>query len=190
MAAGTYRVEKVDNLPALPTTADTIFLLKSATTGFFDFYLSSADGSAYRHTITRDEVQGLISSQLAAAQNSFVVADIAARNALAPTHVTMAFVIDASAAPEVTAGSAQFIYNPTTTTWYLVAEYESQIGPNVDWSIISGGPSSTPSLIDDAVTKRHTHANKTDLDRLAVNASGHPTVDGNPVLPWMSRKDW
>lgn len=188
--AATFKVRKVNLLPALPVEPNTMFLVKSATSGFMDFYLSNSDGTSYLHTITRDEVMNAISNQLAAAQNSFVVADITARNALAPTIVTMAYVIDASADPMVTSGAAQYIYNPNTTQWYLVAEYESQIGPNITWASITDKPTSSVASIDQAVTNSHTHANKASLDRLGINISNHPTVDGNPVLPWMSAVEW
>jgi hypothetical protein len=102
----------------------------------------------------------------------------------------MAYVIDASADPMVTSGAAQYIYNPNTTQWYLVAEYESQIGPSITWASITDKPTSSVASIDQAVTNSHTHANKASLDRLGINISNHPTVDGNPVLPWMSAVEW
>lgn len=190
MAGETYQVAKVNALPALPTTPDTVYLVKSATSGFLDFYVSDSTGTSYRHTITRDEVMSAIASQLGAAQNSFIVADIAARNALAPTIVTMAYVIDASADPDVTAGSAQYIFNPANTTWLLVAEYESQIGPNISWSIIVGGPSSSVADIDDAVAKKHAHANIASLNRLGVDVNGIVTVDGAVIKTPLVQAQW
>jgi hypothetical protein len=49
----------------------------------------------------------------------------------------------------------------------------------LQWSDILGKPTSSVADIDDAVTKRHTHSNKTQLDLISENGtSGNLEYDG------------
>lgn len=54
---------------------------------------------------------------------------------------------------------------------------------NVDYSEISNKPSSSVANIDDAANKRHTHSNKSNLDRIGIDANGDLTIDGVPYVP-------
>lgn len=48
----------------------------------------------------------------------------------------------------------------------------------VDYSELSNAPTSSVADIDDAVQKRHSHANKSEIDRIGIDANGNITVDG------------
>ncbi len=119
-----------------------------------------------------------------------IVADIAARDALfaAATENTLALVIDASADPTVTAGSALYAYDFGTTTVYKMAEYES-MDLVIQWASIQGRPSSSVAQIDDAVGKAHQHANKTVLDKF-TEASGELLYGGEGIATSWATKDW
>lgn len=49
---------------------------------------------------------------------------------------------------------------------------------DTDYNNIINKPMSTTIAIDNAVTNSHTHANKSDLDRLGINMSDRLTIDG------------
>ncbi|HLT41950.1 MAG TPA: hypothetical protein VKZ95_04530 [Sphingobacteriaceae bacterium] len=49
--------------------------------------------------------------------------------------------------------------------WVIMADAD-WANVSLDWANINGKPSSTPANIDDAVTKRHEHANKSVLDKI------------------------
>ena len=49
---------------------------------------------------------------------------------------------------------------------------------SVDWSAIDNGPSSTPAEIDSAVGEEHTHANKTEIDKVTIG--DHDIKTDNP----------
>lgn len=120
-----------------------------------------------------------------------VVADIQARDALDPATLyesLFIYVLDASADTDVTSGAALYIYaedtaSPGTYKWYKVAETES-LDVQLQWSDILGKPTSSVADIDDAVTKRHTHSNKTQLDLISENGtSGNLEYDGQEYTP-------
>lgn len=122
-------------------------------------------------------INALIDQALAnwsgAASTVSIVADIAARDALIATldANAMILVVDASADPTVTQGSALYAYAADTDTTYKIAEYES-MDVVLNWSDIVGGPTSTPVQIDNAVSLAHSHANKATLDKLGEDAEG------------------
>lgn len=106
-----------------------------------------------------------------------VVADIAARDALPDKKSGLdVWVRDATADPTVDAGAARYLYDGAA--WIKTAETES-MDLVLDWALIQNKPSSTVADIDDAVAKRHEHANKTDvLDKLSKDADGNLLFDG------------
>lgn len=107
---------------------------------------------------------------------SFVRDDITARNALtvADGVLTGSFcwVKDASADSTVDSGAALYLAEVTagTITWSKVTEVES-LDVVLQWANIQGKPSSAVADIDDAVSKKHAHANASVLDGLSANAT-------------------
>jgi hypothetical protein len=51
----------------------------------------------------------------------------------------------------------------------------------LNWSGLQGKPNSAVADIDDAVTKKHSHPNKTQLDLIGQDAQGNFTYNG--VIP-------
>ena len=182
------KVHKVNALPG-SLEASALYLVKSADTGLLDLYVSSNDGTEARHIISKAEIQSLVNTAVAGASNIFVVPDIAARDALAPTVVTQAIVVDATDDTSVVLGSATYVYDPVGDAWQKIAEHES-MDVVLQWANIQGRPSSTVAEIDDAVAKKHAHANMTTLDKLSQDGNGQLTYDGKNLHVYLSSDQW
>lgn len=117
-------------------------------------------------------------------------ADIPARDALEPglTQAVFVLVQDATGDPTVDAGAALYAWNPSTSTWLKVAEYES-MDITFTWDAIQGKPTSTPTQIDNAVSLAHSHANKATLDNLSADADGL-LYSGQPVNSRWKTLNW
>lgn len=182
------KVHKVNALPG-SLEASALYLVKSADTGLFDLYVSSNDGTEARHIISKAEIQSLVNTAVAGASNIFVVPDIAARDALAPTVVTQAIVVDATDDTSVALGSATYVYDPVGDAWSKIAEHES-MDVVLQWANIQGRPTSTAAEIDDAVSKRHSHANLVSLDKVGEDAGGLLQFNGDYVDPALRVAEW
>jgi ActR/RegA family two-component response regulator len=185
---------KISKVTALPVTFDasTLYLVSDAVrTDDVNIYVSDSTGAAVKHVPTFAELGAMVDSKitagLTAASSLKVVSDIAARDALAPTIATMALVLDATADVTVLSGAATYVYNPATTSWAKVSEHES-LDVVLQWADIVGKPTSAVADIDDAVTKRHTHANIAVLDLLT--SDGTLVFNGSPVAPQMLAEQW
>ena len=127
------------------------------------------------------DVQTQLNALLAAQGRSVtIVADIAARDALPDKKNGLdVWVKDATADPTVDQGAARYLYDGTQ--WVKTAEAES-MDVVLNWSLIQNKPTSAVADIDDAVAKRHEHANKVDvLDKLSADGSGNLLFDGNRI---------
>jgi hypothetical protein len=150
----------------------------------------AADGTTARHVINKSDIQGMIDASMAAsgANNLIIVADIAARNALTPTTNIQAYVQDATGDATVSSGGATYLYNLAATTWIKVSEAES-LDVVLSWAGITGKPTSAVVDIDDAVTKKHAHTNKTQLDGIG-DAGGELTYNGVQVKTEYASLAW
>ena len=182
---------KVFKETALPTVGDldvhSIYLIApAARPDYVEIYVTGAAASTVKRVIDQSDVQSMINSDIAALSAIEVVADIAARDALTLTANTQIMVLDATADTTVDSGAATYIYRQSDTSFTKIAEYES-LDVIINWSDIVGGPSSSPADIDDAVSKRHEHANKTELDLITENADNRLLYNGAlPVIAWDS----
>lgn len=123
-----------------------------------------------------------LSSAVAGQTTVSVVEDIAARDALTGMKAgDQCWVKDASADPTVTAGAAKYLYESADVGWVKTAEAES-MDVTVSWTDIAGRPDVAAADVADAVSKRHAHANKTDvLDKLTADGSGNLLFDGRRI---------
>ncbi len=166
-----FRIEKVTALPD-PLTANTVYLVApSSKPNYVEMYVTGTSSSTVKRIINSDDVQAMIDASLAGFSSIQIVADISARNALSPTTPVVVLVLDASADPTVTSGAATYIYNTGTSSWVKISEWES-LDLSLTWDAIQGKPSSSPAEIDDAVSKRHTHTNMTQLTKVGEDGSG------------------
>jgi hypothetical protein len=184
---------KIFRETALPGTLQpyAIYLIAPASDPtLLEVVVTNADASASRHVIDKSDIQAMIDASMASAgaNDLVIVADIAARDALTPDGNLYAYVTDATGDATVTSGGATYLYNHATTTWIKVSEAES-MDVVLQWTNIQGGPASSPANIDDAVTKRHAHANKTQLDQLG-DAGGELTYNGVQVKTEYSSTAW
>lgn len=181
------KVFKETSLPA-QLQANSIYFVTAAP-GIAEVYVTGTDASAVRHVLKQSEIQAMIDSSIASAMELTIVADLAARNALSPTHNLYVYVQNATGDSTVASGGATYLYNKVGAAWIKVSESES-MDAILDWSGIQNKPSSSVAAIDDAVAKKHSHANKTTLDELGDDGSGNLTYGGNPVTTAWSSTGW
>lgn len=171
---------KVLALPGV-LEANAFYLVENNS--FCESYLTddAATAKSIGNTAMITAVAGpLIAAQLAAMNRVEIAANIAARNALASADFNqLVLVLDATGDGTVAAGAASYVFRNSDNSWIKVAEYEA-MDVALTWASITGKPASAPALIDDAVTKRHDHANKAALDKIGDSA-GSMTYDGQPV---------
>lgn len=181
-------VKTVTSLPGV-VDSSTLYFVRSAESPFMDIYLTNLDGSEARHVISKTEIQSMISAGLAGLNNIVVVNNIAARDALTPSTNVMVLVLDASADSTVTTGSALYVYRFSDTSWNKVSEFESM---DVDllWANIQNKPTSTVGDIDDAVSKKHAHANSAVLALLGQDGNGQLTYNGINIGLVLATADW
>ncbi|WP_337058220.1 hypothetical protein [Pseudomonas sp. USHLN015] len=184
------KFHKVTSLPG-SLEPDSLYFVQNAN--YAESYLTNSAGEA-KAIGNSVMINALITAALSSLPSSgaplLFVPDIAARDALESslTGPVFALVQDATADPTVTAGAALYAWNPVTTSWIKVAEYES-MDVTLTWAAIQGKPTSTPSQIDSAVAATHSHANKATLDKLS-EAGGLLRFDGSPIPAEWNGTNW
>lgn len=180
MANFEFKTHRVTELPASLEAYSVYYVAPAGTTDYVEIYVSSADGSTARRVINEADVRTLISEEMTSLAEIHVYDTIAARDEAGVTESQFAFVVDASGDETVSAGGASYVYNKTATSWVKTSESES-MDLIFNWDKIVGKPTSTASAIDDAVTKAHTHINKTSLDKIGQDVAGNLTYDGKTI---------
>lgn len=172
---------------ALPGTLqpNSVYLIAPpARPDFVEMYVTGSSAAVVKRVVDITHIQSMIDAAVSGIGGITVVGTIAERNALNPTSNMQVLVLNAAGDPTVSSGSATYVYRLSNTTWYKISESESQ-DVVLAWTNITGRPSSSVAEIDDAVAKRHTHANKTQLDKVGEDAGGHLTYNGQlPVIGW------
>lgn len=183
----TFQVFKETALPALLTPNSVIYVAPPDKPGYMECYVVGKDGETTRSTMTDARVQGMIDAAIAGSSGGLLVVDtIAARDALTPEGALEVLVVDASADATVTAGWARYVWMLSSSSWLKLAEGESQ-DLVLSWANLTGKPTSSASQIDAAVGDRHTHTNKTQLDKIGQDAEGNLTYNGaRPLTVWSS----
>jgi hypothetical protein len=174
----SFLVERVTALPGL-LAANTLYLVATGT-DHVEVYVTGNTAVA-RRVFNEADVEALIDSRLAGVASVQVVADIAARDALQLTENTQVMVLDASADATVDSGAATYIYRASNDTFTKISEAES-LDLALQWAAIVGRPNSSAAQIDAAVAALHTHANKSQLDKIGQNAGGDFTYDGREYV--------
>lgn len=183
--ANQIKFVKATTLPGT-LDPDSFYFIENGT--YAESYLTDSTGAA-RSIGNSAMINTLAGAVVSAANNMRVVADIAARNALNPTSVTMALVLDATGDATVSSGAATYVWNEGPDAWVKIAEYES-MDVVVTWASISGKPTSAVADIDDAVAKRHTHSNLTQLNKIGEDGAGHLTYNGSAVSVHWDTNNW
>lgn len=167
----------------------TLYLVRSAESPLMDIYLTNSDATDVRHILTKADISSLITTSLQSYSFIEVVADITARDALNPTKNIAALVLNATGDVTVAAGSAMYVWVQANTAWTKISEFES-LDLTLTWASITGKPTSSVANIDDAVAKRHTHANTAVLDLLGVDGNGQLTYNGVNIGLVLAAADW
>lgn len=179
---------KVTTLP-VTLVADAFYYVENGT--YAESYLTDNEGQA-RSIGNSAMINALAGAAITAAlvdYNALQIADtIAARDLLPRGRNFLVLVIDATADTTVTTGSALYAYRESDDSFLKVSEYES-LDVVIQWANIQGKPTSSPAHIDEAVTLRHTHANKAQLDKIGEDAEGL-TYDGQPVASRWATLNW
>lgn len=182
MTAITF--ERLTAVPSSPSPHSLYFV--SEGDHHFSIYATGNSASTIRRVHTGADIDAKITAALSNLSALQVVATIAARNALTITTNTLVLVTDASTDATVTSGAAMYvgIRSGSTTTWTKVSEFES-MDVTLQWANVQGKPTSSPANIDDAVSKKHAHANLTQLGKIGQNGDGNLTYDGDlPRIGW------
>jgi len=195
MSSGPTQALRIFRETVLPSAQNlepySIYLIApQGTDDYVEMYVTNATigGSPpyARRIINQSDIETLIDEKLADAKELIIVADIAARDALTPTFSQFVFVIDATDDATVSSGGATYLYNTDTEAWIKISEAES-LDVTINWSDIQGGPESSPAEIDEAVSLAHTHANKTELDKIGEDDDENLTYNGHlPLTGWSS----
>jgi hypothetical protein len=184
MTTTTFQVFRETALPGSLAPYAIYYIAPAGQPNHVEIYVTDATGTATRRVLTAADVQSLINTSIASASNLTIVSNIAARNALAPTTSRWAYVTDATGDATVASGGATYLYNPTGSTWIKTSEAEA-LDVVATWASLTGKPSSAVADIDDAVAKRHTHANATQLNKIGEDGSGNMTYNGSlPATGW------
>lgn len=181
-----YQVFKETTLPGTLDAHSIYLVAPAARPDYVEMYVTGSSASTVKRIIDATRVQEMIDASVGGISGIGIVDDIAARDALSPTTNLQVFVLDASGDSTVTSGGATYLYRLSNTTWYKISEAES-MDLVVTWASITGKPTSSAAAIDAAVSNSHTHANKTELDKIGEDVNGNLTYDGSlPVIEWTS----
>lgn len=172
-----FQIHKVTALPE-PLQAHAIYLVTSGT-DYVEMYVTGASASTVRRHINEADVQSLIDAAVGGLGAMDIVDDIAARDALDLSENAIVLVLDASADATVSSGAATYAYRASPDLWVKISEAES-MDLALTWASLGGKPSSAVAEIDDAVAKKHSHANKTQLDKIN-EVEGRLTYAGSAV---------
>lgn len=175
---------------ALPATLlpHTVYMVKSAQTGLMELFVTGANAAEPRHIINRDEINTMITNAVSSATAMRFANTIAERDAIILPQNGLVLVRDATGDATVTSGAALYTYDAekvlgasetNANRYSKIAEYESL---DLTWNSIVGGPNSSAAEVDEAVSRRHIHANKVQLDLITERADGEFLYDGALVL--------
>lgn len=186
--AEQFKVYRETALPGSLEPYSVYFIAPSGAgnSDFLELYVTNAAGTSTRRVVNRSDVLSMIQAEMASAgvNNLIIVADITERDGLSLASPAFAYVKDATDDVSVDAGGATYLWDNDKEEWIKVSEAES-LDIELKWSEIDGRPSSSVANIDDAVTKRHTHANKTQLDKVGEDNNGNFTYGGSiPHIAW------
>lgn len=184
----TLRIERVTALPGV-VTASTLYIVRSAEAGLAEIFITSSDGLDTRHIINKAEINQLITDAIAGFNTVIIAATIAARDALTLTTNQLVLVTDASADATVTVGAAMYVWDAASPGYTKVTEYES-LDLVLNWANLQDKPTSLVAEIDDAVTKRHAHANLAVLDGVGEDGNSELTYGGVNPQAGLAVTDW
>jgi hypothetical protein len=176
---------------ALPTTLEAYsiyFIAPPEKPDYVEIYVSDATGAKAKRLFGEKEVKQLLAEFNASRGQLSVVEDINGRNAIQQKVIgSEVFVKNATGDSTVTSGSARYLWDGTD--WIKVSESES-MDLRLTWDTLEGKPTSSITDIDNAVQLRHSHSNKTQLDKIGEDSDGNLTYGGQAVKTEWSSIGW
>lgn len=187
----TNKVFKTFRETALPSVLEAYsiyFIAPPDKPDYVEIYVSDATGSKAKRLFGEKEVKQLLAEFNASRGQLSVVEDINARNAITQKVIgSEVFVKSAVGDNTVKSGGARYLWDGTK--WLKVSETES-MDLNLAWSALQGKPDSSVTDIDNAVQLRHSHTNKTQLDKIGEDSLGNLTYSGKAVKTEWSSTGW
>lgn len=183
---------KFFKVTALPVTLEphSIYLVApAAKPNFVEIYVTNNDATVVKRVVNTDDIQQMIQTAVQNNATIDIVNDITARNNLSPSNGKLVLVLDATGDPTVTSGSATYVWRASTSSWIKISEHES-MDVIIEWTNIQNKPISPVADIDSAVAQRHTHTNKTELDKISESADGDFLYAGNYPRVRLEVADW
>ena len=171
----------LNQLPQTLIPSALYFIADQTDSSRMELYLANNAGTAAKRLPNKADISQEIASALASISSIDFAETIAARDLATRTSNLLIFVLDATGDATVNSGSAFYFYRHSNLTYYKVAEFES-MEITVTWAGLQGKPSSAVADIDDAVDKRHEHANMSALAALGLTLDGELTVNGVPLV--------
>lgn len=159
---------------------------------YVEIYITDKNGTAAKRIPTTDDIQALVDTAtggIVPGSKLEIVATIAARDLLAPTENITVLVLDATDDLSVESGAATYVYEVATTIWHKISEAES-MDLVLDWANVTNKPNSSVADIDDAVAKRHDHANLTQLNKIDQDVDGNFTYGGVAPKAALETNNW
>ena len=191
MAQANIAFQKVTALPDAGTrTPNTMYMVQAAN-GLMEVHMTGLSAADVRHTPVESEIKGWIASELSGFNNVLLAATLSARDAMIPTFTqnVLVMVADATDDTTVTAGAAMYMFDFNTSSFTKIYEAES-LDVVLTWENIQGRPTSDVASIDDAVSKRHSHANATVLDGLSADVDGNLMYNNSYVSARLTEASW
>lgn len=190
----TLKIFKETALPQSLQANSLYFIAPPAKPDYVEIYITGTDSSVVKRVLNQADVEALIATAIAGIgpagiNNLHVVDTIAARDALAPTENIIVLVTDATGDNTVASGGATYVYDVSKTLWKKIGETES-MDLVLSWNNINNRPTSAVADIDDAVTKRHTHTNKSSLDKVGEDQNGDFTYNGSHPKIHLDSENW
>lgn len=187
------KIAKVSALPASNALVkNTIYFVADAIdSSIVEVYVTDNTASAARHVINKADIQSMINTAISNSSSLVITDTITTRDALSYTSPRFVYVKNATGDNTVASGGATYLYDPNASgnKWSKVSEAES-LDVVLQWSNIQNKPSSSVADIDDAVSKKHSHTNKTVLDSLTTDVDGNLLVNGSLSRTGWDQVDW
>lgn len=114
----TFKIFRETTLPGTLQPYAMYVVAPASKPDYIELYVTNAAGTATRRLLTQADIQGLIDASLTAISQIQIVANIAARDALAPTTTLYVYVQDATGDATVASGGATYLYNVADAAFF------------------------------------------------------------------------
>lgn len=187
--SNTLKIYKETALPS-DLQSNSIYLVAPSSNGdYLEIYVTGNDAKNVRRTINKADVETMLHANSGNANELLSVENITERNELSLDKNALVLVKDATADSTVTKGAATYFYDNTKKDWTKVSEFES-MDLTLTWDSIEGKPNVSVSDLENAVKNTHSHANKTELNKIGQDSEGNLTYGGAYPRASLETSNW